>query len=325
MSRDKTEMHSLETVLEANELDSTSSLLSITKSGGRCNYYYNVKEKHILLYDLFSNTKGFGTDMMRCLMSKSIDAGYSGAIKVDAAWSSHLFYLFMGMMPKEAPVSYLKYFYGNSATRALELLSEITEDFEPISAQERSYFSTLSHMLREEKKIPQTTPITAKDLSDNSSFLQGLAHKKSSYIRDSFVPDLLKILEAPYERSVTSKYPPTNSLGGIIMFMSEDGKSRWRNAIEQNKPFISFKSLEQLYSFISEDQKRRLEIALKKIMTQSVAPQSAALGEAEAKAEEKASTTSTIVDEPNRFFSVEDKSGASSSTEERKCNQGKIV
>lgn len=76
--------------------------LSITNEFG--SYTYGQKKdwqgaKSICLYQLDCYAKGFGTACFAKLMKKSFKHGLDGNLHVCAGASSHLFYLYMGMIP----------------------------------------------------------------------------------------------------------------------------------------------------------------------------------------------------------------------------------
>jgi hypothetical protein len=79
-------------------------------------YSKSVGDRHkfIHLEMLAANAKGncFGTAVMHHAVERSLAEGYEGRVDVDASYQSHLFYLYMGMLPADYNMEYVLNTYG---------------------------------------------------------------------------------------------------------------------------------------------------------------------------------------------------------------------
>lgn len=220
----------------------------------------NKKSNWIYLDNLVSPSqgKGYGTKAIRYLFQLSMSKGYGGEICLDACHSSHLFHLYMGMIPNQKPVGYIATHYGLDGLNAILDLQKCAHvnDLENIT----DIHPTLTHILYTEKNTFKQN-VTISQLFAEKQFLIELLNKKTCYLTHVFIPKLLLALSENTER----KYPDTSSLWSVRMTMSEQGKSRWTAVIQNETQFEPFRNLEHLRTFMTTDQNKKLDAVLVKI------------------------------------------------------------
>jgi hypothetical protein len=199
----------------------------------------------------FSIPDQFGPRGIRWLYKISCSHGHEGEIKIiNAEAPTRLFYLLMGMIPKESETNYIDQ-WGSLAKMALNALIACEKENDIYNVKPFNVF-TLQRLLAENKNIPEDL-ITNTMLFENKAFLLNLAHKKVSNIQNKFVPHLLKFLKEEGDDSET-----------VTMFLSEEGKARWIEAIEQNKLFQPFDDLAHLRKYMTENQINELDKIISK-------------------------------------------------------------
>jgi len=269
--------YSVESTLRINEfLKSGGEIIHVENKEGKYSYYYDGANKCIWLNYLASQRQGhgFGISAMSSLMKKSFELGCPGKIMTDAVWSSHLFYLYLGMIPEDKKIDYIYVTHGNSAAYAMRFLFDLDckeglNNFSDCKIQaieeHHKYIAyRLTNLLREEKNIAQDALLTFKDVIANREFLFQLRDKPASYIRDIFIPDLLHVLNEHYQQSTDIKYPDTSILDSVIMRFSDEGIKRWQNAIQSNSKFSLFENFENLLPFMDESQKNQFDLIIQK-------------------------------------------------------------
>lgn len=222
----------------------------------------NPDSKCIFIDKRVSGAKGsgFGTAAMRHVVQRSFALGYEGHVKNSASWSSHIFHLFMGMIPSHAfdepgGRNWHVYFnFGLSGENALEDLKKCKNetDLLQLDASDRKMFAKI---LRARGKISkELKDITVQDILGHKEYLLNYAHE-TSYMQDYFIPRLLDVLE----ENIGNKYPDTNSWWATEMVLSEEGRNRWHEAITNNKEFIPFKRYEHLRKYMTKEQITQLD------------------------------------------------------------------
>ncbi len=173
---------------------------------------------------------GFGTAVMREAVKESLKKN-DGSVRVDASWSSHLFYLYMGMKPIESHINFVRHIYGRTAVRALDELDKGVE------LSHATKFHLIDILQYEKGDQCCKNPLKERD------FLLSLRDRPPlSYIENEFVPMLCQSLKNQRGK----KYPDTSQIGSCIMILSEEGKERWQAAISGNTEFTPFKNFEHL-------------------------------------------------------------------------------
>jgi len=109
------------------------------------NFSYHIKEDCVYLSRIHSSMKGYGTRAMRCLIQLSMEKGFGGTLDLEACYSSHLFYLYMGMIPKDKKINYVSKMYGMCGE---DSLSELKSCQNENDVQEKvEYINNLIGML----------------------------------------------------------------------------------------------------------------------------------------------------------------------------------
>jgi hypothetical protein len=199
---------------------------------------------------MYSDGPGSGTQTMRELVKLSLALEFNGNIELEAFDSSHIFHLFMGMVPDETVLDS----NGFSDVAAQNQLSKLKacSDVNDIPDPNTVLFITL---YLAEIYNKSNDEITKQMIFDNKEFLLSPEAGKISYIQDTFAPKLLDILESNTE----NKRPDTSSLGNVLMVLSDEGKTRWKRAIELSEPFEPFRDFSHLRSHMSPEQIQRLD------------------------------------------------------------------
>lgn len=219
---------------------------------------YFLKDDHLYVENFKSGVegKGDGTLAVKELVRLSIENQLDGNIRLSASWSSHLFWLYMGMIPVDSPLGYVATFYGDIGKKSIEKLQR-GENLGSLDV------SLLISMLKEEKKDQEYqqagTPL--QTVMKNKELLLSLNSRQASFLRNKFIPDFLATLKA----NIAEKRPDTSSLGSTNMILSEQGKKRWKEAIEENKSFKPFKDLAHLREFMKPEEMVELDQLLQQL------------------------------------------------------------
>jgi uncharacterized protein YqcC (DUF446 family) len=222
----------------------------LLESGGDYSLFETVHNIHIGGMTAHFQGNGFGKTVMREVVKGALEK--EKTVSLDAVESSHIFHLYMGMIPKDRKESYVAMQYGRSGSKALtELRSNSVENLNPRTQKE------LFFILSEEKQLLKDQSPTTEELSKNRCFLLEL-DKNISYLTYQFIPSLLKILS----NNLNVKCPDTTSLASVQMELSKEGKERWAKALSEQTEFDAFKKFEQLLPFMTEPQKEELAIIL---------------------------------------------------------------
>lgn len=218
-------------------------------------FYDNPEKKYIYLGNILSPEKGsgFGTRVMKCLVQLSYEKGYGGTVNLDAFYSSHLYYLYMGMIPIERDLDYISSYYPDLDKKVLNKFAECKNvtDLQKMGKYEIKH---LISMLSSETKRNKDE-ITTLMLIENQKFLLSLKNKKCSYLQTKFIPELLDVLE----RNIGEKYPDTSGFLGVSMTLSKEGKERWLKAIKDDTKFEAFKNFEHLRPYMTKEQIEKLD------------------------------------------------------------------
>ena len=157
--------------------------ISVVKEG----YHFPVDEKkpeqkmrQLTIERMHAADKGngFGRALYRQLMKYTID--YDLQLWTDAAWDSHLFHLYMGMIPKDRQISYVINEYGSSGLRALNksIESETMDQFiQHIEKSNGRLLEELILIFKEENEEFHDIPPTAQDVFANKDFMISLKEK----------------------------------------------------------------------------------------------------------------------------------------------------
>lgn len=224
--------------------------------GGTIIFHAQENEKYIYIDKMIAPShaaegNGFGTAAMRYIINKSFEKGYDGNIELAACWSSHIFYLLMGMIPKEKEISYIQTKYGIPAQEDLNKLKLCLSEDDLLLYDKTDYLLySLKRILHSEMNIPVEAQMTAADIFGHKDYLLSLENKKGTFICDSFIPDLLNTLKNDVEK----KFPNTEVFGSVPMILSSGGKERWCQAINEKKAFEPFKRFEPIRPFMTEGQ-----------------------------------------------------------------------
>lgn len=201
---------------------------------------------------------GFGTASTRALVERSITLGFEGRLHNSASWSSHIFHLYMGMIPHDRQVDPILHYWGVEGQMAVEQFDLIKEGLEindTLSKEEETYLKTLKVMIAHSKGVSQKDITDQQVIAEGGRVIEHLKEKKVSYLREDFIPSILKILE----RNLTVRHPDTTSLGAVEMMMSDAGIARWKEAIDNKQEFKSFKKFEHLRPYMTPEQLSRLD------------------------------------------------------------------
>lgn len=230
---------------------------------GNCRY--RVREGQYLDLERLSSLKkgsGFGTKAYKLLMKKSLELGFDGNIVTEACWSSHLFHLYMGMIPIDSQVLYLSATFGFLYRKIRNSLTKLQdcETVNDISILKRDILYPLKLLFSQELK-QQISLITPFMILEQKNFLLGFKDKKASNIQAEIIPNLIDVLQ----HNIGNKYPDTsNYFGSMTMIMSEEGKKRWFLAISSNKKFTPFKKFEHLRPYMTYCQREQLDTLIAK-------------------------------------------------------------
>jgi len=220
-----------------------------------------------------SNAKGsgFGTASMRHIVDTSFQRGFEGNIYSQTSWSSHVFHLYMGMMPQANRSTHLlSYCYGSIG---LEKFGHFQNNSREVILDKRMFNSALNMALWLENNRSRSGVFlemydllrsrgfekpehTADEMIANKEKILSLFNEEVPYITFTLVPQLISALRT------NQQFPDTNSWGSIDMVLSEEGKARWKNAIDNKFEFRPFKNFEQLQPYMSENQKEQLKEVL---------------------------------------------------------------
>jgi hypothetical protein len=205
---------------------------------------------HLYVDKLVSGSKGRGggTAYMRSAMERAPN----GNVKLQTAWSSMLFWLYMGMIPIDKKILQIDK-YGVVGKSLLRTLAK-NNDVEALTPHNKKF---LKYILSKEKQLDKNK-ITDEDLITHRNFLLSLQEKSLDFIKDRFIPQLLTCL-----KDSNDKYPDTSSFDSTDMEMSHAGKERWLNAIRQNNNFIPFTNFEHLTPLMTEEQQNELQQILR--------------------------------------------------------------
>lgn len=240
---------------------------------------------HVDKREAHQRGNGFGTAAMRYLVEQSYKLGYEGNIDSETSWSSHLFHLYMGMIPKEKDEKFVSYAWGDFGEDVLKNLEDnyyhddktaLEEDLEVLSemlhmVKNFKEYSTLTETdILKFKNLKEDELFTEADILDekNMELILSLRQKTLSHLRFKFIPLLLRTLQ----KNTNIKYPDTGTWGSIVMVLSNAGKARWKEALDKNIEFVPFKNFEHLYPFMTSDQKQLLNEIVKKRSMQLATP-----------------------------------------------------
>lgn len=226
-------------------------------------YRIHSRENDVHIDDIRSRRpgNGFGAAVVREAVTQSLKKG--GSLTLEGGESSHIFHLYMGMLPNDVQINYVEDMYGNTeALQSLNFLkNKSTIELFQSSPLSKKYTRKLIEILKNEKKEDfQKNEPTLEDVFKHRDFLLELASKMVSRTAQVFVPALLDLLE----ENKGEKYPNTSILGSNNMHLSSEGEKRWREAIDNQVNFVLFYNFEQLHPYMNEEQKERLKTILEK-------------------------------------------------------------
>ena len=209
---------------------------------------------HIDRINSYVMGNGFGTAMMREIVQLALKE--KKTITLGASYASHIFHLYMGMIPIERNLSYVDVHYGFLGMTSIQRLNEYHTVEDLTNSQD---LNELLEILKIEKNLPEDKKLTAQDVLENKDFLLDLTKRNVSYITFNFIPQLLQL----FEKGIGDKFPDTSSLFGVQMQLSKEGQERWQEAIDEGIEFTPFKGFEQLHPFMKPNQREQLDSLLK--------------------------------------------------------------
>jgi hypothetical protein len=225
-------------------------------------------QRSLFIFYRKSNTPGFGTESTRHLVQKSRELNLEGRLHNSASYSSHVFHLYMGMLPVNTQIPRIEVEYGISGKEAIKKYPLLKEKFLDIIANNDSFSETEQYYIQDLKRIVKDkhflsalSPIDDNDLfwpktsDDLEEKLKSYSTETVSDITYNFIPKLLGALKA----SKNKKKPDTMSLGSFSMILSDAGRVRWFDAIDRGVAFTPFKRFEHLVQFMTSKQKEDFE------------------------------------------------------------------
>lgn len=231
----------------------------ILRAGSHVFHIQTAEERiHLTNVDARIKGSGFGTAVMREMVKLSLKHGYQGNIKADATRSSHLFHLYMGMIPVDRKQNLIQYEWGMGGEKIIDRLEQGIYFEDKIKL--RSDFDTLKSMLQYATK--SNLNFSENDIlkEENIKLISSLKNCSVSYVQALFIPMFLGFME----NNCNKKYPDTGHWGSIAIKLSDEGKSRWKHAIDNETEFKPFRNFEHLHPFMSDEQKAKLVKLLEK-------------------------------------------------------------
>lgn len=206
---------------------------------------------------------GFGTAAVREVVSESLKNGYEGRVHCVAAYSSHIFHLYMGMIPIED--HWVKTEFGLCGIWAIKSYQSIKEKLiakTQLTDVESNNLTTLKRILSSAKQtfsaLDNVLEIADQDVIDSEETLRKLENRTISCLTNSFIPTLLEILE----RQKFTRRPDTSAWGNVHLYLSDEGRNRWIEAIEGERAFVPFRRFEHLQPLMTQDQLKQLNSIL---------------------------------------------------------------
>lgn len=225
---------------------------------------YTVKngQGQVHIDRLYSYTPGFGTTAYRQILKFSLEKNVVNNITVEASGSSHLFYLKMGMMPSNGPISALYHFLSlyqsykkNFVSDFILLLNNKISNNLPLSADEKDIARCLKIILT--IKDDQFDYDLAKNISHSELTER---HREINAITISYLwYKLLSSLCIYCEGKEDMRTINTEMMGSTTMIMSPMGLDRWRQDLSGEEEFKPFRQLEHLYQFLQPWQIAKLQ------------------------------------------------------------------
>ena len=228
---------------------------------GYLQYHYSDNTATMHLDRITSHTKGFGTEGYRHMMQAVFERNIP-TITTDASFSSHVFHTFMGMIPlHNHELSSVKFQFGTCGLKALTAALQF-KDFE--SSELDKFLAKHGKLLKiillyykgEDPDYDEAQPLTQEELKQNFKKFEEISNKTESYIQAIFLPAIVES-RTPQENGMRRS---TEVLTSVMMQMSPEGMERWREAIEEKKPFIPFKDLSHLKMYMNNDQLKSLSL-----------------------------------------------------------------
>lgn len=216
-----------------------NSRSSLRKTHGFFSYQDNI----------FISGNNFILETMRDKIQVNLDKCGEANIEAIKVSSDHLFYLQMGMIPKDKEIPYLKTKYGIFGQSAIASLQK----HKNIDDIDSGKIDDLKDILHAELGIPEDK-ITKQLIADNRQFLLDLQKKTCSYLQYEFIPTLLNALKTN-QNSDCLEIPNFDS---VTMELSESARMRWHETVSQDKPFKLYKNYEHLTPLMTDKQKERL-------------------------------------------------------------------
>lgn len=222
------------------------------------NYY---GKKSIYISERMRDMPGFGTASTRLLFKRSLALGYEGRLHNHADFSSHIFHLYMGMIPVDHEIDYVSLYWGMSGIDAVSGFDQLKEalqnDPDDLTTEDQWNLRHLKRILSHLRDFP-VSDITTMMVLEAEQEIKNLKTRKASYLQEKFIPSFLDILEKkPFKPK-----PDTTSLGMVRMVLSDLGNARWNEAVTKHEDFVPFRRFEQLIPHMSPEQIERLNNAL---------------------------------------------------------------
>ena len=155
-----------------------------------------------------SQVNGFGTASTKKIVIESLKAGFDGRFHNIAANSSHLFHLYMGMVPVKR-VAKLKDMYGMQGENAIEAMQGILDKLfmkEELSDREKSMLNILKGILKDLKDLSSQEAVTDQMIEDSKDDLTKFKEEIVVSFDDEFIPKILNILNAIQQNASLSHH-----------------------------------------------------------------------------------------------------------------------
>lgn len=215
---------------------------------------------------------GMGVAMQREMMIQSFENGCEGRFENEAAWKSLYFHFLMGMIPNEAidrPLNVVMLRMGifkASLGNFSEIAKCLKEDI-PLTPQLESDLKNLKSMIYF-AKTGVFKPLASsheffaeasnEEVLNSECFFQEFVERKDfSHLNFHFIPQLLEDI------SKNNGKLPVHTDTNEFMAMTQEGIDRWREAIDQNKVFKSFRDYSHIKHRMLSAQQKTLELIAK--------------------------------------------------------------
>lgn len=204
-----------------------------------------IETSYVWTYNIRSASPGFGTLATGYIISKGLKKNYH-EYRLDAAWNSFLFHLYMGYLPLERNLSCVPVLSQKAVGK---LISKKFDDLNEDDIEDLDELFKDQHGLSDD----EAAPMTKDEIIDNIDFFIEINNKTRSYIKTEFIFQLNYYLSCLSTNENTLSGNFFN--GGVFMRLSEEGLERWRETITSGSEFKPFHDLHHLHAFMDEETK----------------------------------------------------------------------